>query len=190
MSQSSLFAPLPQGPFGAILCDPPWSFRTWSGKRGTPHRSANDHYQTLQEQALQKLVVSDIAAKDCALFLWAVDSHIDEAIRLGANWGFRYKTIAFVWVKTTDRGKHRIGMGYWTRKGAEVCLLFTKGNPRRLDKGVRQIIVAPRRSHSEKPAEAAERIERLVAGPYVELFCRGRARDGWTAWGDEVSNGA
>lgn len=39
--------------------------------------------------------------------------------------------------------------------------------------------------HSRKPDEAATRIQRLLAVPYLELFARG-PRKGWTTWGDEV----
>jgi N6-adenosine-specific RNA methylase IME4 len=50
---------------------------------------------------------------------------------------------------------------------------------------VRQGIIEPRREHSRKPDCIHERIERLVAGPYVELFARQR-RPGWDCWGNEV----
>jgi hypothetical protein len=50
---------------------------------------------------------------------------------------------------------------------------------------VRRLIVSPRREHSRKPDEVYERIERLVDGPYLELFARQR-RPGWDAWGREV----
>jgi N6-adenosine-specific RNA methylase IME4 len=44
--------------------------------------------------------------------------------------------------------------------------------------------MAPRREHSRKPDEVYERIEHLVAGPYLELFARDGAvpRPGWTRW--------
>lgn len=178
---------LPAGRYGAILADPPWAFRTWSGKTGTPHRTANDHYGTVALHGLASLPVRDIAAPDAALFMWAVDSHLDAAIDLGRAWGFRFKTLAFVWAKTTARGTHRIGMGYWTRKQCEVCLLFTRGKPRRRSKGVRQLICAPRREHSRKPDDIYDRIEALVDGPYCELFGR-QEWPGWTAWGDQVQH--
>lgn len=176
---------LPAGPFGCILADPPWAFKTYSGKTGTPHRSANDHYSTVGFSGLSAIPVSSVSAKDAALFMWVVDSHLDEAIKLGEAWGFRFKTVALVWAKTTASGKFRIGMGYWSRKQTEICLLFTRGSPRRLSKGVRQLIVAPRREHSRKPDEQYERIEALVAGPYLEMFAR-TGRAGWQAWGNET----
>lgn len=177
--------PLPSGPFGCILADPPWSFKTWSGKTGTPHRTANDHYVTTETTSLADIPVASVCAPDCALFMWVVDSHIGEAIDLGRAWGFEIKTKAFTWVKTTKNGIPRIGMGYWTRKQTEICLLFTKGKPKRRNMGVRELIMTPRREHSRKPDEQYSRIEALVDGPYLELFAR-QAWPGWSAWGNEV----
>lgn len=176
---------LPQGPFGCVLADPPWSFKTWSGKTGTPHRTANDHYITTETGKLCDIPVADVCAKDCALFMWVVDSHIADAIDLGRAWGFEIKTRAFTWRKLTVNGTAKIGMGYWTRKQTEMCLLFTRGKPKRKDKGVREIIDAPRREHSRKPDEQYDRIQRLVDGPYLELFAR-QAWPGWDAWGNQV----
>jgi N6-adenosine-specific RNA methylase IME4 len=76
-------------------------------------------------------------------------------------------------------------MGYWTRANSEVCLLATRGKPKRLNADVRQGIIEPRREHSRKPDCVYERIERLVAGPYVELFAR-TTRKGWSSWGNQV----
>lgn len=176
---------LPAGPFGTILADPPWSFRTWSGKTGTPHRTANDHYGTVGATDLSAIPVASVAAADAALFLWVVSSHVDQAFDLAKAWGFSFKTLGPVWQKTTNSGIPKIGMGYWFRQQVEICLMFTRGKPQRLSKGVRQLIVAPRREHSRKPDEQYERIEALVGGPYLELFARS-ARPGWSAWGNEV----
>ena len=66
-----------------------------------------------------------------------------------------------------------------------MCLLATRGRPKRLARDIPQLIVAPRREHSRKPDEARTRIERLVCGLYVELFARERA-PGWDAFGDEL----
>ncbi len=41
------------------------------------------------------------------------------------------------------------------------------------------------REHSRKPDGIHERIERLVAGPYLELFAR-QQRPGWTVWGNQT----
>lgn len=188
---------LPSKHFGCILADPPWAFRTFSGENMTPHRCAEDHYRTMTFDDMAALPVGERAAKDCALFMWGVGSHLDEAIALAGAWGFSFKTDAFYWVKqrlidadqadlfTNDLPEPRIGFGYWTRKQVEPCWLFTRGKPARLTKGVRQVILEPRREHSRKPDAQYERIEQLVAGPYLELFAR-QARPGWSAWGNQV----
>lgn len=188
-----VFHGLDTGSYGVILADPPWPFRIYSGTDNTPHRTEEDHYQTMSIEGLMQIPVARLAAPDCALFMWVVDAQLHRAIELGNAWGFLYKTRAFEWIKTKkdveirdDGGyaevDYRMGMGYWTRKQTESCLLFTRGSPRRLDKGVRQIIAAPIREHSRKPDEAYRRIERLVAGPYVELFAT-RRWPGWHGWG-------
>ena len=109
------------GRYGAIYADPPWSFKTWSGKTGTPHRGAHDHYAVQGQDWLKELPIGDIAANDCALFMWVVDSHLDQAIDLIRAWDFQYTTRSFTWVKTTKPreffgltlpGDPRIGMGY------------------------------------------------------------------------------
>lgn len=181
---SWMFEPLKRNHYGAILCDPPWAFRTYGGNDTTPHRTATDHYDTMAIGGdLYSLPVQNLASPDCALFLWVVDSHLDVALKLGEMWNFKYKTRAFEWLKTTNNGDgYRISMGYWTRKQSESCLLFTRGKPRRLSKGVRQIIEEPIRQHSRKPDDIYRRIERLVAGPYCELFAT-RRWPGWSGWG-------
>ena len=188
---------LPADHFGCILADPPWAFRTFSGENMTPHRCAEDHYRTMSFDDMAALPVGERAAKDCALFMWVVGSHLTEAIALADAWGFTFKTDAFYWVKqrlidadqadlfTNDLPEPRMGFGYWTRKQVEPCWLFTRGKPRRIGKGVRQVILEPRREHSRKPDCQYGRIESLVDGPYLELFAR-TTRPGWTAWGNQT----
>lgn len=171
--------------YGTILSDPPWSFESYSGKKGTPHRGAHDHYVTTSTEDLKKIPVSEWAAKDCALFMWVVDSHLPDALELGRAWNFEFKTIAFVWVKSKPGGWPHLGMGYWSRKQTEICLMFTKGKPKRLSKGVEQIIRCKRGAHSAKPEEQYRRIEALVGGPYLEMFSR-QSQPGWAAWGFEA----
>ena len=180
------FAPLQRAHYGAILCDPPWAFEAYRNKRAIAQRSAESHYQVETVDDLSRLPVLELAARDCCLFMWAVDSHLDQAIALMERWGFSYRTIAFVWVKTAQDGTPRMGMGLWTRKQSEICIFGTRGEPRRQGRGVRQVIMAPRREHSRKPDETRERIQQLVNGPYCELFARESA-PGWDSWGLEAT---
>jgi N6-adenosine-specific RNA methylase IME4 len=174
--------------YGAILADPPWSFRNWSAK-GTG-RNAVSHYDCLDFSALAKLPVGDLAADDCALFLWATDPLLPRALELIDRWGFEYKTVAFYWVKLNSAAKgetdYFTGLGYWTRANPEQCLLATRGKPSRRAKDVRRLVVERRREHSRKPENVRERIERLVAGPYLEMFARD-TKAGWDCWGDQVA---
>jgi N6-adenosine-specific RNA methylase IME4 len=169
--------------YGAVLADPPWSFKTYSGPR-VAQRRVHQHYEVVDRERLAAMEVP--ATDDCALFMWVVDSHLDQGIDLIRAWGFEFKTIAFVWVKTCKDGvTPRMGMGLWTRKQSEVCLMGTRGKVRRNGKGVRQVIMAPRREHSRKPDEIYDRIELLVDGPYLEMFAR-QTRPGWDHHGNEV----
>jgi N6-adenosine-specific RNA methylase IME4 len=53
-------------------------------------------------------------------------------------------------------------------------------------KGIRELIIAPRKEHSRKPVQARERIEAYAEGPCCELFAREAAR-GWLAWGNQTN---
>jgi N6-adenosine-specific RNA methylase IME4/ParB-like chromosome segregation protein Spo0J len=170
--------------YSVIYADPPWSFDAWSG--AGKDRAAENHYPTMSQAEIEALSVGSLAADDCALFLWCVMPQLPEALRAIEAWGFSYKTCAFVWVKQTrDEEKFATGMGYWTRANAELCLLATRGSPQRLNADVHQVVFSPRLEHSEKPEEVAARIERLVSGPYIELFAR-KNRGGWDAWGNQA----
>jgi N6-adenosine-specific RNA methylase IME4 len=139
----------------------------------------------MSKNDLFSMRVGEVAAPDCALFLWVIWPTLPVAMDLIRAWGFTYKTCAYDWMKVTEGGQPLIGMGYWTRSNTEPCLLATRGRPRRLWAGVPQAVLTTRREHSRKPDEVRERIERLVAGPYLELFARS-SRPGWTPCGDET----
>ena len=177
--------------YRVVYADPPWLFRNRSRKGEA--RNALAHYDCLDFPALAALPVPELAADDCVLFLWAVDPLLDQAFDLIRAWEFVYKTVGFTWVKTNarrdearpDDGGFFTGLGYWTRANPEQCLLATRGAPRRRTRDVKRLVVEPRREHSRKPDTVRKRIERLVEGPYVELFAR-ETRPGWDAWGSEL----
>ena len=187
------FSGLKRSGYGAILVDPPTRFETYSGAtevtaRGGKHKPATTHYVTMTREDIAALPVGDLAAADCVLFLWSCWPTSLQTYELIERWGFKFKTCAFSWMKADPAAAvtvPQMGMGYWTRANTEVCLLATRGRPKRLHADVPQAILEPRRQHSRKPDCVYGRIERLVAGPYVELFARQR-RPGWDSWGDQV----
>ena len=189
------FHPLEKGNYGAILADPPWHFQVWAGERrngaGNRSNAKAPDYETMREPELAALPISDLAANDCVLFLWTCWPVVEQSFRLIKTWGFTYKTCAFSWMKAdryrlfADDRTPFMGLGYWTRANTEPCLLATRGKPKRLNADVLQGIIAPKREHSRKPDGIHERIERLVAGPYCELFAR-QSRPGWDVWGNEA----
>jgi N6-adenosine-specific RNA methylase IME4 len=179
---------LPRRHYKAIYADPPWGFTTFDKRNAIPQRADTPHYAAMTFDDLKALPVADVAAKDCVLHMWVISSHIERALQLAEAWGFAFKSLGMVWVKTQKGAPEtpKMGMGLWFRQEVEVCLLFTKGKPPRADKGVRQVIMEPAREHSRKPDEAADRVMRLSEGPYLELFAR-TPRDGWDSWGNEVT---
>jgi len=189
---------LPRGYFKAILADPPWQFNNlWGGRPkkvngNYPSRAIDSHYDTLTIDEICALPVNNVAADDCVLFMWTCWPVLQASFRVIEAWGFKYKTCAFSWMKAdpyrlfADEKTPFAGLGYWTRANTEPCLLATRGKPKRIAADVRQGIIAPRREHSRKPDEVHDRVERLVAGPYLELFGR-QSRPGWTVWGNEAT---
>jgi N6-adenosine-specific RNA methylase IME4 len=87
---------------------------------------------------------------------------------------------------TVIPGNPYFGLGFRTRQANELCLLGKRGKgvPKK-SSSVLAAVMAPRMRHSEKPPAVYDRIEKLVDGPYLELFAR-HARNGWESWGDEV----
>ena len=164
--------------------DPPWQYeqKRLSG-------AAEHHYPTMSIETLCALPIAELAAEDSALFLWATFPQLPEALRLLKAWGFQYKTTAFVWLKLNKKARTWFyGLGFWTRGNAEICLLATRGHPKRQSAGIHQFIISPVRQHSRKPDEARDKIVALMGDvPRVELFAR-QETPGWDVWGNEVES--
>jgi N6-adenosine-specific RNA methylase IME4 len=176
---------LPRQHFGAVYVDPPWAWASRSNTRQT--RAASNHYAVMDLDGIKALPVAELAADDCALFMWAINSMLPQALDVIEAWGFTYKTVAFTWAKRTPSGAGwHMGLGYWTRQNTESCLLGVRGKPQRRDRGVRELVVSERREHSRKPDSVARSIEALVPGPYLELFAR-ETRPEWSSWGNQTS---
>ena len=171
--------------YKVIYADPPWQYRVYS-KKGQG-RSAENHYHTMNIDDIRSLPVADIADDDCVLFLWITFPCLKEGISVMESWGFTYKTCGFNWVKRNKKkDTYFMGVGFWTRSNSEVCLIGTKGHPKRVSKAVSQICDGRVMAHSKKPDEIRQRIVELCGDvPRIELFARETA-DGWDCLGDEI----
>jgi N6-adenosine-specific RNA methylase IME4 len=175
--------PLPAGPYDLILADPPWLFVSW----GQSLVGRQNHYPRMATDAICALPVRDVAAPAAALLLWATGPRLPDALEVMTAWGFTYKALAFTWVKVNADNSPAMGLGYYTRGNAELCLLGTRGeglSPKAQD--IPSIIVSRRRAHSQKPDSQYDYAGRLF-GPVrrLELFAR-RRWPGWDAWGSET----
>lgn len=192
---SELYPKLPNKKYSVIYADPPWDY---NGKlqfdkssKGVDEldvsrkifiSSASFKYPTLKLEELKKLPLTDIAEEDCLLFMWTSNPHLSQAIELGEAWGFKYRTIAFIW----DKMNHNPGQ--YTLSNCEICLVFKRGKipqPRGA-RNVRQLVRVPRGKHSEKPIEVLKGITQMFpTQEKVELFAR-RTEEGWDCWGLDV----
>ena len=170
--------------YSVIYADPPWQYHNKPQGKGP-----EDHYQTMPLEDICTLPVKELADKDCALFMWVTLPFLRDCFKVIDAWGFKYKTVAFVWIKQ-NRVNDGIfwGLGMWTRSNAELCILATKGHPKRTAANIHQVIISHVQEHSRKPNEARLRIEALMGDVRrIELFAR-ETPPGWDVWGNEVNS--
>lgn len=182
----------PESLADVILSDPPWWFKNYSadapGQKHNRSRGAAKHYPCMKTEEICKLVPP--TKKNAILFLWATWPHLPDAMQVIEAWGFKYVSVAWVWVKQNRRGiGFFMGNGYYTRANSEPCLLAVKGRMPVAAHDVLSLIVAPVQEHSRKPADQFHKIARLY--PFqlypnrLEMFAR-RAQPGWKLWGNEA----
>ena len=171
-------------PYQIIYADPPWRYDQ-KGLQG----AAEKHYSTMSLEDICKLPVGSISAKDSILFLWATFPQLPAALRVISAWGFKYKTVAFLWLKKNRKADSWFfGLGFWARGNAEVCLLATRGHPKRQSSKIHQFIISPIEAHSKKPDIVRDKIVELAGDvPRIELFAR-QTTPGWDVWGNEVTS--
>ena len=176
--------------YNIIYADPPWKYGSKQPFRsgGVRFHKLEEEYPTVSTDEMCKWDIGRIAAKDCALFMWTTDSHVEDAIQLMKAWGFKYVTIAFILAKQTNKVNKVSNLGAWTMKNCEICLFGTKGAMKKYKKSnsVQQLFYAERTKHSKKPDCVRGFIQDLFCDlPRIELFARQYA-DGWDCWGNEV----
>lgn len=167
-----------------IYADPPWRY-----EQKTVRGAAEKQYPTMSIEEICALPVAEIAANDSVLFLWTTFPQLKEAFRVIDAWGFKYKTLAFLWLKQNRKSNRWFyGLGFWTRSNAEICLLATRGHPKRQRANIHQFVISHIEKHSKKPDEVRDKIVQLMGDlPRIELFSRQKV-SGWDAWGNEIDS--
>lgn len=193
------FAHLTPMKYGAILADPPWSYKMRSDKGY--QKSPEAHYSTMNIEQIAALPVHELAGPSCLLFMWTTWPHLETAYQVMRSWGFEPKT-GGAWIKRTVNWKPAFGTGYVLRSATEPFIVGKIGKPQTGSKSERNLIDAPvetfdmdaipdmidslRREHSRKPIQMREMIDRLLPRAYkAELF----AREPWgdnDVWGNEM----
>lgn len=189
-----MFNGLPSRHFQCILADPPWNFKSNSVEK--PGRNARGHYDCMSLVDIAALPVERYAAPEAVLFMWVTGPFLVAGYHLPVMraWGFEPTAMGFVWVKLNLRASPHFftqrdlfsGGGFTTRKNAEYVVIGKRGRSLRMDAGIQEVIISPRREHSRKPDESYRRIERYCSGPRLELFGR-QQREGWEVRGNQAS---
>jgi len=200
------------GKYKLIFIDPPWHYaEPGYRKKGKAQNEgeANIKYDCMKFHELVgfRTKIDEFAARDCLMLMWATAPRMDWAYQLLPLWGFTYRTMGFLWIKTKQNPEQlvipgmtwsylanaflatnvRKGMGFYTSQQAEYCLLARRGKPGAAEIRLQdQIVFAPIREHSRKPDEVRKRIERIFPSlvPRIEVFARQRF-PGWMAYGNE-----
>lgn len=165
------------GKFSVVYADPPWRYGS-----ATVTGSAESHYPTMSTEEICELPVRNHVTKNAALFLWATNPLLEDAVSVLESWGFNYKT-NMAWVKD----KATSGLGQYVRGKHELLLIATRGSmvPEASARPT-SIIETPRGRHSKKPEQVYALIEKLYPGQkYLELFARAK-RKNWEAFGNEI----
>lgn len=195
--------------YNVIYLDPPWPYNKRNNLDTLFGGGARGHYKVMSFEEIAALNVPAIAADDCAIFMWVTwPLSIEPALGyLFDGWGFRYRTLGFIWVKLNHlklehvfKKHHKMskrelttalwrtifkGPGFYTQANTEPCLLAMRGQLQPVHKDVSQVVLWPRTKHSQKPPIVRDRIVRLFGDlPRVELFARERV-EGWDGWGAE-----
>lgn len=163
--------------FAVIYADPPWDIAQ-KGDRG-----AIKHYDLMTIEAIKAMPIADLADENSTLLLWVTNAALPAGLEVMKAWGFRYVTNA-VW------DKYYMGLGNYFRGSHEILLHGVRGKAPFKFHGQRSTLLFPRTGHSSKPSEMIPMIERILDGPYLELFARQRPNSHaeWSVWGDSIES--
>ncbi|KAJ5067182.1 mt-a70 family protein [Anaeramoeba ignava] len=145
-----------EGPFDAIIADPPWRL---AGPN--PTRGVHIGYDTL------------------------TDNEIASIVQLLNNWGYRLET-TIEWIKMGNSGRIAKGNGYYLQHSKETCLVGIKGNPKPKEYPIDVIVYPRRGQSQKPNTlyEMVEKM--YPNGKYLEIFARrNNLRNFWISIGIE-----
>ena len=221
--------------YDLIYADPPWKYNSRANHKTKFRGGADGHYDLMTTEEICNLKIP--SNKNSILFLWATFPMIQDAFKVIDAWGFKYKTVGFLWAKENGNKKiikmyeeidrilqipeekpydkkikdtmletycnkpknwtinefnfasYFFGVGYYTKSNPEVCLLATKGKTLKpAVNNISNLIISPKRKHSQKPYEAYYKLESMYPNlNKLELFAREK-RNGWDSWGNEIES--
>lgn len=167
--------------YRTIVADPPWEYPEGFAL-GPGHGQLEVRplpYPAMSLSAIHELPVSDLADRDCRVFLWTTNRYLRASFSVLDAWGFNYRQ-TLVWHKLDANLPASVAPN-----SAEFVMVGTRGRPARLQPLPSAVISTTRSGgHSAKPECWLDYFEQVSPGPYCELFAR-RARFGWDYWGDE-----
>jgi len=182
--------------YDLVLCDPPWWYnnRKTGGERKNKTKfggGAQKHYPLVPDKMMIRLakVLPRYTERNAIMFMWATYPRLDFAIEVMEAAGFKYRTVGFTWLKTTNDGERfKYGPGFYTASNPEIVLIGVRGKgfaPKK--KMMESIITTPRMEHSVKP-DLHEKLDLMYPfAQKIELFARRASRPNWTYWGNQIT---
>ena len=168
-----------------IYADPAWVYQD---KAKAGNRGAECKYTCTSTEEMGKILDNINISKDSVCLMWCTYPQLAEGLKLMNLWNFKFKTVAFTWVKKNKvSDSFFMGMGSHTRGNPEIVLLGTRGKGvSRINAGIRNLQIHKIAEHSRKPNEIRKEIVKLYGDlPRIELFAR-EQREGFDVWGNET----
>lgn len=184
--------------YRTIVADPPWDIADYGARTlSTEGFWAERHvgkskpvpYGRMSIDEIKALPVNDLAEKDAHLYVWTINSHLEDTYDVIRAWGFKNRPVVLTWCKE-PRG---MGFGGAYNPTTEFVLFARRGTLPHLRRWestwmlLKRPYINGKPAHSAKPDGMQDIIEQVSPGPYLEMFAR-RQRLGWDTWGDEALN--
>ena len=158
--------------YQTIVIDPPWKYGAWGKNSNRGCRAGTFRpeinvmtplaypYMSIDEIAL--MPISNLAAENCELYLWTTQKYLPQSFSILAGWGFKYCE-TLTWCKQ-PRGTGQGGLFTPTTE------FIVHGRTGRMPKKKRidstwWKVKRPHNSHSTKPEEFQDIIERVSEEP-------------------------